>query len=565
LKSLRSALNGKPWAGLALKLKRLLPVRRKEEEYIRMGEFPKPKTLEEAEAAYPYLKGYFESLQREAPIYIESPEEVMDAEGEANIIYPVGKGIFIHVRTGGEVGRYAVIEPPHPDRTLLEELDVQVAGMVDEKTEVPEEMKEEKLEQLFNKAVRKFKRKLSGEEKRLLLYYFMRERLGYGFLEGFLQDDWLEDISIPGAGNIFVYHKIFGSLETNVSITEEKIDGLLRTIAERHGKILSYENPIIDIHLADASRLNIVFGKDISLKGSNFTIRKFSKEPISIAHLIRWKTISPEAAAYLWMLLEVGVSAFICGETASGKTTTLNAVTAFIRPDAKLVSIEETPEVNIFHKNWVREVTRLHKGATVTMFDLVKAALRQRPDYMIIGEIRGEEGRIAFQAIETGHPVLSTIHAGNMAQLFQRLTSYPINVPKTHIDSLNLVVFQARLEKGSRLIRRVSSINEVLGYDAEEGKVSFMPPFIYDFDRDAMSFTGASPLLEYKVLPARGWGRNRLPDLYEELRKRAEILECLAENYLRYEHVFKTVTEANRRGVDHVYERIMRGEKPWSD
>ena len=564
MKALKNALNARPWAGLAERLRRFLPFRRRKEEYVRLGEFPKPSSLEEAVATYPYLRDYLES-QREAPRYVESPDEMMTAEGEVNIVYSVGKGIFVHVLTGGEVGRYIIIEPPRPDQALLDELNVEVARMIDEKTEIPAEMKEETLEQLFNKAVRRVRKRLSEEEKRLLLYYFIRNRLGYGFLEGFLQDDWLEDVSIPGAGNIFVYHKVFGHLETNVNVTEEEIDEFLGTIAERHGKMLSYENPIIDVHLADGSRFNIVFGKDISLKGSNFTIRKFSKDPISIARLIKWNTISAEAAAYLWLLLEVGVSAFICGETASGKTTTLNAATAFIRPDAKIVSIEETPEVNLFHKNWVREVTRLHKGAEVTMFDLVKAALRQRPDYIIVGEIRGEEGRIAFQAIETGHPVLSTMHAGNMAQLFQRLTSYPINVPKTHIDSLNLVVFQARIEKGNRLIRRVTSINEVLGYDAEEGKISFMPSFIYDFDRDSMTFTGASLLLEYKVLQARGWGRDRLPELYEELRKRAKILECLAENYPRYEHVFKTITEANRKGVDYVYDRIMRGEKPWSE
>ncbi|MHA1632712.1 MAG: type II/IV secretion system ATPase subunit [Candidatus Freyarchaeota archaeon] len=562
MKALKNALNGRPWTGLAQKLKRLLSFRRKKEEYVRLGEFPKPSSQEEAVAIYPYLKDYLESLKLGTPKYVESPDELM-IEREVNVIYPVGKGIFVHIITGGEVGRYILIEPPHPDQALLDELDVQIARMVDEKMEISE-MKGEILEELFNKAIRRIRR-LSGEEKQLLLYYFIRERLGYGFLEGFLQDDWLEDISIPGAGNVFVYHKVFGSLETNVNITEGKIDELLSTIAERHGKMLSYENPIVDVHLADGSRFNIVFGKDISLKGSNFTIRKFSKDPISIAHLIKWKTISAEATAYLWLLLEVGVSAFICGETASGKTTTLNAATAFIRPDAKIVSIEETPEVNLFHKNWVREITRLHKGAEVTMFDLVKAALRQRPDYIIVGEIRGEEGRIAFQAIETGHPVLSTMHAGKMAQLFQRLTSYPINVPKTHIDSLNLVVFQARIEKDNRLIRRVTSINEVLGYDTEEGKVSYMPSFIYDFDRDTMTFTGASLLLEYKVLSARGWGRDKLPELYEELRKRAKILEYLAENYPRYEHVFKTITEANRKGVDHVYDRIMRGEKPWSE
>jgi len=564
VKALKNTLSSKPWTGVASKLKQRLPFRRKKEEYVMMGGFPKPSSLEEAVATYPYLKDYLESLQLEAPKYVESPDEMM-LEGEVNIVYPVGKGIFIHVRTGGEVGRYVVIEPPHSDQALLDELNVEVARMIDEKTEIPVEMKEETLEQLFNKAIRRVRRRLSDEEKRLLLYYFIRERLGYGFLEAFLQDDWLEDVSIPGAGNIFVYHKVFGHLETNINITEEEIDGFLGTMVERHGKMLSYENPIIDVHLADGSRFNIVFGRDISLKGSNFTIRKFSKDPISIAHLIKWKTISAEAAAYLWLLLEVGVSAFICGETASGKTTTLNAATAFIKPDAKIVSIEETPEVNLFHKNWVREVTRLHKGAEVTMFDLVKAALRQRPDYIIVGEIRGEEGQIAFQAIETGHPVLSTMHAGNIAQLFQRLTSHPINVPKSHIDSLNLVVFQARIEKGNRLIRRVTSINEILGYDAEEGKVSFMPSFMYDFDRDAMTFTGTSLLLEYKVLPARGWGRNRLPELYEELRKRAKILEYLAENYPKYKHIFKTITEATRKGVDYAYDRVMRGEKPWSD
>jgi len=545
-----------------LKLRFPLFQRGGDEDYITLGELPKPKTLEEAVARYPYLKSYLESLER-PPRYVESPDYEVDVEGEVNIIYSVGQGVFIHVRKSGHVNEYIVVEPPHPSQELLEELDVQIARLIDEKTEIGENNKEV-LERLFNKAIKKIKKKLSFEEKWLLLYYFLRERLGYSFLDGMLLDDWLEDIGVPGAGRVFVYHKIFGPLETNVEIKEECLDDFLRRIAERHGKMLSFENPIIDIHLADGSRLNVVFGKDVSLKGSNFTIRKFSKEPISIAHLIRWKTISAETAAYLWLLLETGVSAFVCGETASGKTTTLNAIMVFIPPDAKIVSIEEAPEVNLFHKNWVREVTRLHTGATVTMFDLVKAAMRQRPDYIIIGEIRGEEGRIAFQAVETGHPILSTMHAGNMAQLFQRLTSHPINVPKTHLDSLNLVVFQARIEKSGRLIRRVTSVNEVLGYDAEEGKVNFMPSFVYDYDKDEHVFTGTSFLLETKVLPARGWGKDKLPKLYEEMRKRAEILRYLAQNYPKYEYVFSTVAEVTRRGVDYVYERVLRDEKPWS-
>ncbi|RLF17769.1 MAG: flagellar protein FlaI, partial [Thermoprotei archaeon] len=308
---------------------------------------------------------------------------------------------------------------------------------------------------------------------------------------------------------------------------------------------------------------NIVFGEDISLKGSNFTIRKFAKEPISVAHLIRWGTMSAELAAYLWMLIDVGISGLICGETASGKTTTLNALTAFIRHDAKVVSIEETPEVRLFHRNWVREVTRLHTGSPVTMFDLLKAALRQRPDYIIVGEVRGEEARIMFQAIETGHPVLSTMHAGNMRQMIQRLTSDPINVPKTHINSLNIALFQARIEREGKLLRRVISVNEIIGYDPSGDRIIYIPTFIYDADRDTQYFTGASYLLENLVLQYRGWGRNRLPDLYRELEMRKEILLFLAEKRPSYIDVFKTVIEVNRRSIEAVYRSIKEGRIPW--
>jgi flagellar protein FlaI len=315
--------------------------------------------------------------------------------------------------------------------------------------------------------------------------------------------------------------------------------------------------------LPDGSRFNIVFGEDISLKGSNFTIRKFPEEPISVAHLIRWHTLSPELAAYLWMLFDVGVSAFVCGETASGKTTTLNALACFINSDSKIVSIEETPEINIFHKNWIREVTRIHTGAPVTMFDLLKAALRQRPDYIVVGEIRGEEGRVAFQAIETGHPVLSTMHAGTLGQLFQRLTSYPIEVPKTHIDGLNLAIFQARMERGKKFIRRVTSVNEIIGYEPDENRLNYLPTFIYDPDLDHIRFMGSSFHLETKVLTFRGWGKERLRELYDEMKARAEILSFLAENFPKYTDVWKTVIEARNKGIWEVYRKVKEMKVPW--
>lgn len=498
----------------------------------------------------------------------ETPEYWLDLASatlgkEANVMYPLGLGIYAHIIVGGEIGRYNLIEPAKPEGYLLDNMEAAVARLVEDK-EYGEE-KEKILMSLFRQAI---KRKMVTLPKDLdddiLLYHFLREKIGHGFLDGFLADPHLEDISIPGAGNVFVYHKMFGSLETSVNVSKEEINRLLRNISERYGKVISYSHPIIDLHLPDGSRFNIVFGEDISLRGSNFTIRKFPQEPISVVQLIKWGTFTSQLAAYLWILFEVGVSAIICGETASGKTTTLNALTGFIDSDSKIISIEETPEINVYHKNWIREITRLHTGVQVNMFDLLKAALRQRPDYIVVGEIRGEEGRVAFQAIETGHPVLSTMHAGTLGQLFQRITSYPIDVPKTHIDGLNLAIFQGRMERGKKFIRRILSINEVIGYEPDEGRLNFLPTFMYDSNIDKFRFMGSSFHMETKVLGFRGWGKERLRELYDEMRARAEILDFLAENFPAYPDVWRTMIAVRNKGVWEVHRKIKEMKVPWS-
>jgi len=545
------------------KLKTLLKLKKKEEkEEEEVWPFRQTvcETLEEAVKEHPYLASYLETLP-DKPKYVLSLG-LEEAGTEINVVYPVGLGVYVHIHAGGELGKYYLITPEKPDRELLDTIETAVARLVEDKEYG--EQKEKILASLFKQAIRKKWVKIPEEtDENTVLYYFLREKIRHGFLDGFLSDPWLEDISIAGEGKVFVYHKILGHLETNVEVSKGEIDRLLMSISERYGRVLSYTHPIIDIHLPDGSRFNVVFGEDISLKGSNCTIRKFPEEPISVSHLIHWGTISSELAAYLWMLFDVGVAAFICGETASGKTTSLNAFTCFINSDSKIVSIEETPEINIFHKNWVREVTRLHTGTQVTMFDLLKAALRQRPDYLILGEIRGEEGRVAFQAIETGHPVLSTMHAGTLGQLFQRLTSQPINVPKTHIDGLNLAIFQARMERGKKFIRRVTSINEIIGYEPDEAKMNYLPTFIYDSDLDQLRFMGSSYHLETKVLSFRGWGKERLNELYEEMKARAEILQFLSENFPRYTDVWKTVIEVRNKGVREVYRRVKEMKEPW--
>jgi flagellar protein FlaI len=518
-------------------------------------------TLENAVKEHPYLGTYLNALP-ETPKYSLDPASE-SLEKKANILYPLGLGIYAHINVGGEIGRYSLIEPAKPEGNLLDDMEAAVARLVEDKEYG--EQKERILASLFRQAVKSKMVKLpESVDENILFYHFLREKIGHGFLDGFLADPHLEDISIPGAGNVFVYHKMFGHLETSVDVSKEEINRLLRSISERYGKVISYSHPIIDLHLPDGSRFNIVFGEDISLRGSNFTIRKFPKEPISVVQLIKWHTFTAELAAYLWILFEVGVSAIICGETASGKTTTLNALTGFIDSDSKIISIEETPEINVYHKNWIREVTRLHTGVQVTMFDLLKAALRQRPDYIIVGEIRGEEGRVAFQAIETGHPVLSTMHAGTLGQLFQRITSYPIDVPKTHIDGLNLAIFQARMERGKKFIRRITSINEVIGYEPDEARLNYLPTFMYDANIDQFRFMGSSFHMETKVLGFRGWGKERLRELYDEMRARAEILSFLAENFPSYTDVWKTMIAVRNQGVWEVHRKIKEMKLPWS-
>jgi flagellar protein FlaI len=517
-------------------------------------------TLDAAIQKHPYLADYLKTLP-------EKPKYTLDIENErfdskVNVMYPLGLGIYAHIAMGEEANRYNVIEPPKPDRKLLAGIEAAVARLVEAKEYG--EQKAPILAAFFRQVIKDKMVKMPKEvDKNILLYHFLREKIGHGFLEGFLADPGLEDISIPGAGSVFVYHRNFGNLETSVDVSQEAINELLRNIAERHGKVLSYTHPIIDIHLNDGSRLNIVYGEDISIRGSNFTIRKFPKEPISVAQLIKWHTLTAELAAYLWMLFEIGISALVCGETASGKTTTLNALTCFIGSDSKIISIEETPEIQVSHKNWIREVTRLHTGVQVTMFDLLKAALRQRPDYIIVGELRGEEGKIAFQAVETGHPVLSTMHAGNLGQLFQRLTSYPIDVPKSHIDGLNLVIFQARMERGNKFIRRCTSINEVIGYEPDEGRLNYLPTFTYDEDLDKFRFMGSSFHLENRVLAFRGWGKEKIRSIYEEMQARTDILNYLADNFPSYTDVSKTIITAHTLGIEEVHRRVKERRVPW--
>jgi len=334
-----------------------------------------------------------------------------------NIIYPVGGGIFIHVssrRSGRGYPTYAVVEPPRPPDKVLHLVEERIARLIpddyvpkspDDKICLLLSLVGEVFDSLGNELTRYLSDGIPlSEFRNVLAYHVVRDKVGVGLIEPFLRDPYLEDISCSGLGNIYVVHKYFGNMESNVGFVDEgELNSYLISLAEKIGKPLSSARPIVDATLPDGSRINIVFGNDVSLRGSNFTIRRVLKTPASITQLISWGTFDSRVAAYMWMLLSEGMSGFVCGETASGKTTSLTAMIPFIRPSAKIVSIEDTAEVIVPHPNWVRELTRDtgKPESSVTMFDLLKSALRQRPNYIIVGEIRGAEGSIAFQAIQS--------------------------------------------------------------------------------------------------------------------------------------------------------------------
>jgi flagellar protein FlaI len=366
--------------------------------------------------------------------------------------------------------------------------------------------------------------------------------LGLGPIEPLIRDSHIEDISGIGAFDIFIVHKILGTLRTRITFgNNDKLSMYSKRLSERVGRPLSDKTPIVAATLPDGSRLSIVYSSDVSARGPSFTIRKFADIPISMVQLVKYNTMSAEEAAYLWLALEYGQSIFVCGETASGKTTVINAMVPFIRPESKIFSAEDTPEVRAPQPAWQQLVTR-ERGAEdsrVTLYDLLRTALRSRPNYIIVGEIRGAEGAMAFQAMQTGHPVLATFHASSVKKMIQRFTGTPINIPVTFMDNLNIALIQQAVYVNGRFLRRTTSINEIEGYFEELGGVSTKQVFQWDPSTDQHVFRGLnnSYILEKRIAQTAGMKDPKA--IYDELFKRTRIIEGLIrKNVNSYYDVF---------------------------
>lgn len=531
--------------------------------------------LNDAIKTNPHLGKYIQTYKKRkgrTPEFVSTLSRDMKDSSKINFIYPVGDPIFIHVIGTKEGVLYNAIEP-RIDSFEEEKRYNRVLDKILEMAPYTEEASEndnfsENLKKLYDMSVSvngkksffQSKVELSSEEYKKFLYLVERDIIGTGQIEPLIRDPYIEDIFVIGPKNTNLVHKIFGTAYTNIDFGDDiKLTEYLKGMGERIGRPVSEASPIIDGSLPDGSRINIIYSLDVSRKGSSFTIRKFTSVPLSIAQLVSWNTLSSTEAAYLWLCLEYGLSVFVCGETASGKTTTLNSMLTFIKPDAKIYSAEDTAEVIAPHKIWQQLVTR-DKGPVegrVTLFDLLKAALRSRPNYIIVGEIRGEEGAIAFQAMQTGHPVISTFHASSVKKMIQRFTGHPINVPITFIDNLNVVLIQQAVYRRGKFLRRVTSLEEIEGYYEELKGVATRRIFEWDSVNDTHVFRGLnnSYVLEDKIARTAGYEDPR--EIYDELFMRARIIEgIIREGLTDYSDVVKTIKAFYINGIDGIPFRI---------
>lgn len=364
-----------------------------------------------------------------------------------------------------------------------------------------------------------------------MLYYFVRDFLGLGIVEPVLHDENIEDVSCDGYDiPIFVYHRKHGNMSTNLILDRETLDNYVLLLAQRANKHLSYANPIIDATLPDGSRIQITYGSEISTRGSTFTIRKFREEPFTPVDLMDFGTLSARMLAYFWLLIEHKRNLMVIGETASGKTTTLNALLMFIPPDSKVVSIEDTREIQLYHDNWIPEVTRLSiEGQEIDMYDLLKAALRQRPEYIIVGEVRGREAQTLFQAMATGHAAYATFHAGDVNQLIHRLEEEPLNVPRVLIQYLDAVVIQSRWVTKTEKKRRARAVFEILGIESASKEILLNPVYKWDPVTDSFLESSASSKLE-AISHSTGL---TMTEILEELDRRTRFLEMMHERGIR--------------------------------
>ncbi|WP_236622682.1 type II/IV secretion system ATPase subunit [Methanococcoides methylutens] len=393
------------------------------------------------------------------------------------------------------------------------------------------EDKEEVLEKEIREIIKDYAIEITPAMLEKVFYYIKRDFIKFGKIDPLMNDSSIEDVSGNGHSKpIFLYHRAYQNIATNIIFEEKELDSFIIQLAQKSGKHISVADPMVDATMPDGSRIQMTLGVSVTTHGSTFTIRKFSEDPITPVDLLKWGTFSPECMAYLWLCIENNKSLIYAGGTASGKTSSLNAVSLFIPEKAKIISLEDTRELKLPHPNWIPGMTRdsftADDRGSVDMYDLLKAALRQRPEYLLVGEVRGKEALTLFQAMSTGHTTFSTMHADSVPSAIHRLENPPISVPRNMIQALDIMCIQAQTYSMGKRVRRNLKVVEIIDIDPNTRNVRTNDVFAWDSSTDTFNRTGDSKAL-MDIRMRRGWGAM---DVNRELANRQRILEYMVDN-----------------------------------
>jgi flagellar protein FlaI len=458
---------------------------------------------------------------------------------------------------------YVVLEPllSEPEKELLKELKERLFETLDINTkDISKEEAGIRLRAAATDIILDFGIKLTPLQREVILYNMHKDFLGDGLIDSVMHDKYIEDISCDGVNtSLFVYHANYESMKTNLAYTNaEELDSFVTKLAQRSGKYISIAQPILDSTMQDGSRIQMTLGQEVTAHGSTFTIRKFKDEPITPTDLIEWRTFAPLSIAYIWLCVENGKSAIFAGGTASGKTTSLNAVSLFIPPLSKIVSLEDTRELKLPHPNWIPSVTRdsfdSRGRGEINMYELLRAAMRQRPEYILVGEVRGKECQTLFQAMSTGHVTYSTIHADSVASVVHRIENPPMDVPRNMLSALDFVCIQVQGRVGGKRIRRSKQIVEILDIDPRTNELITNEVFKWRSATDEITYSGKSYLLE-EIMEAKGWSENRMR---EELKRRQEVLEWMRIKKIRHYKDVAKILISYHRDPEAVIEKVRK-------
>ena len=485
---------------------------------------------------------------------------------DVNVTYVIDPPYqYVHIEYSRTEGTmiYSVVEPQlsENEKAALTIIENAFEKLVSTNAELVDAGQREKyLHERFYSLIHIFGLKLTEDQKARMYFHLRKQYLGYGRIDTLMKDKYIEDISCNGSDMyLYVQHRTYGSVRTDVKFAEVELNNFVLKLAQISGRHVSLLQPIRDLTLPDGSRANITLGGEVTKKGSTFTIRKFRANPISSIELMDYGSIDAKQLAFVWILMEYKRSILVSGGTATGKTTFLNVLCSFIPPEYKIVSIEDTAELNLMHPNWIQSITRTGFGTSdggasgisgmsgggggkspgdISLYDLLVAALRQRPEFIIVGEVRGGEAFTLFQAIAVGHAALGTIHAGSMDELLARVESNPMNVPRSLLSNLDLVIFPMHVQKGERSMRRIANIVEILELDRDKGDLITNTVFKWLPESDEFQWQGRSFLFD-RIRDIYGVSKD---SLNQELKYRTEFILWMQKNNIReYHAVIKMV------------------------